>query len=38
MQLQAELDKYYSYGDGNHVRYTPRLRINRLQKNHDYFI
>src|SRR5688572_3534321 len=30
--LQIDLDKYYSYGADNFVRYTHRLRINRIGK------
>lgn len=29
--LQAELNKYYNYGNDNWVRYSHRLRINQLQ-------
>jgi len=31
-QLQLELDRYYSYGDDNQVRFTHRSRINQISK------
>jgi 2-polyprenyl-3-methyl-5-hydroxy-6-metoxy-1,4-benzoquinol methylase len=31
-QLQFELERYYSYGNSNYVRYTHRLRIDQIGK------